>query len=121
MRPSHVSSSLFLLTSFASTSTALWALTDSPCAVQCGNDLGGTSGSDIVCPDSGYIGTSYSSTGAGQTFSSCTTCQLGSKYVDPVTNQTDLQWALCMLSSLVMPNFTVPIRRSSQLTELFMN
>lgn len=89
MRPSLVSSSLFLLTSFTSTGTALEALANSPCAVQCGNVLGGTSGNDIVCPDS-----SFTSTLAGQTFASCITCQLGSKYVDPVTKQTDLQWAL---------------------------
>jgi hypothetical protein len=90
MRPSLVSLSLYLLTLFASTGTALEALTDSPCGVQCGNDLGGTSGNDIVCPDS-----SYTSTLAGQTFSSCITCQLSSKYVDPITKQTDLQWGLC--------------------------
>ncbi|KAG0648361.1 hypothetical protein D0Z07_5587 [Hyphodiscus hymeniophilus] len=89
MRPSLVSPSLVLLTSFASTATALQALSSSPCAVQCGNDLGGTSPSDIVCPDS-----SYASVPAGQTFSTCITCQLGSTYVDPVTKQTDLQWGL---------------------------
>lgn len=89
MRPSLVSSSLLLVTSFVSTGKALEALANSPCAVQCGNVLGGTSGNDIVCPDS-----SYTSTLAGQTFSTCITCQLSSKYQDPVTKQTDLQWAL---------------------------
>ena len=91
MRASLVSSLLLLLTSFVSTGAALEALVNSPCAVQCGNYLGGTSGSDIVCPDS-----SYTSTLAGQTFTTCIACQLGSTYVDPDTKQTDLQWGLCM-------------------------
>jgi hypothetical protein len=96
MRPSLVSSSLALVTSFVSTSTALESLVNSPCAIQCGNVLGSTSGNDIVCPDS-----SYTSTLAGQTFSSCITCQLGSKYQDPVTKQTDLQWGLCAFAPFV--------------------
>jgi hypothetical protein len=94
MRPSLVSSSLFLITSFATTGTALEALSNSPCAVQCGNVLGSTSGNDIVCPDS-----SYTSTLAGQTFQSCISCQLASTYQDPVTKETDLQWALCECSN----------------------
>lgn len=110
MWPSLVSSSLFLLTSFASTGAALEALSNSPCAVQCGNVLGGTSGNDIVCPDSSYTGTL-----AGTTFSSCITCQLGSKYVDPVTKQTDLQWGLCGLPPFV----SLPLLRSDQLIKLF--
>ncbi|TVY84303.1 hypothetical protein LSUE1_G002728, partial [Lachnellula suecica] len=83
MRPS-----LVLLVAFASSGTALEALTNSPCAVQCGNVLGGTSGADIACQDSAY------GTTPGLTFQTCTNCQLTSNYVDPVTKQTDLQWAL---------------------------
>lgn len=90
MRPFLVSRLFVLLSAFVSTGSALEALADSPCAVQCGNVLGGTSGNDIVCPDS-----SYTSTLAGQTFSTCITCQLASKYQDPVTKTTDLQWGLC--------------------------
>jgi len=83
MRPS-----LALITAFVSSVTALEALSNSPCAVQCGNDLGGTTGSDIACHDSDY------GTTPGQTFQTCVGCQLTSTYVDPATKQTDLQWAL---------------------------
>jgi hypothetical protein len=95
MRPSFLLSSTLLLTFFTSTSTALEALESSPCAVQCGNVLGSTSGDDIVCPDSSYTAANL----VGSTFSSCITCQLGSNYVDPVSNQTDLQLALCEFSN----------------------
>lgn len=80
--------SLALLTALASSSIALQVLPNSPCAVQCGNDLGGTSGADIACLD-----TSYGIT-PGQTFQTCVGCQLSSTYVDPTTQQTDLQSAL---------------------------
>lgn len=89
MRPTLFSSCLLLITAFATTGTTLKALINSPCAVQCGNVLGGTSGDDIVC-DAGDFSTS-----AGITFQNCTTCQLQSKYQDPDTKETDLQWALC--------------------------
>ncbi|TVY49865.1 hypothetical protein LOCC1_G000216 [Lachnellula occidentalis] len=83
MRPS-----LALITAFVSSGTALEALSNSPCAVQCGNDLGGTTGADIACHDSDY------GTTPGQTFKRCVGCQLTSNYVDPATKQTDLQWAI---------------------------
>lgn len=80
---------LALITAFASSGVALEALSNSPCAVQCGNDLGGTSGGDIACHDSDY------GTTPGQTFQTCVGCQLTSKYVDLTTKQSDLQWAIC--------------------------
>jgi hypothetical protein len=90
MRPSMVTTVSLLVTTFTSTGIALDALSNSPCAVQCGNVLGSTSGSDIVCNNG-----DYTSTAAGITFQSCVTCQLGSTYVDPVSKQSDLQLGLC--------------------------
>jgi len=88
MRPSLVSHSLFLTTVFISSTSALLAQTNSPCAVQCGNVLGGTSGDDIVCYDSKY------GSSTGTTFSNCITCQLSSTYIDPNTKHSDVQDAL---------------------------
>jgi len=89
MRSSLVSTVLLFLTALIWSSAGLESLPNSPCAIQCGNALGGTTGADIVCNNGDFSGTA-----AGQTFQSCVTCQLGSTYVDPVTKQTDLQWAL---------------------------
>ncbi|TAQ86779.1 hypothetical protein B7494_g4906 [Chlorociboria aeruginascens] len=90
MHPSLVKPALFLLTtSLVSTTSALQALTSSPCAAQCGNVLQSTSGDDIVCPD-----TAYASAAAGTVFQTCISCQLSSTYVDPDTQESDLQWAL---------------------------
>jgi len=90
MRPSIFAPALVLITSFAPSATALKASTSSPCAAQCGNELGSTSGSDIVCANS-----DYKSAAAGIVFSTCVSCQLASQYVDPVTKQSDLHWAIC--------------------------
>ena len=90
MRPSVPQRNLFLLMIFLPSITALEALTDSPCAAQCGNSLGGTTGADLVCQDSNY------GSAAGIVFQNCISCQISSTYVDPITKQTDLQWALCM-------------------------
>ncbi|KAM3081600.1 hypothetical protein ACMFMG_005052 [Clarireedia jacksonii] len=90
MRPSSIlAPSLILVTSFLEPINALKALSDSPCATKCGNVLGGTTGTDdIVCEDSNY------SSSIGTIFSGCVGCQLGSSYIDPTTNETDLQWGL---------------------------
>lgn len=92
MRPSLiVAPSLLLLTSFLEPINALKALSDSPCAAKCGNVLGGTTGEDdIVCDDIDY------SSSVGTIFSGCVGCQLTSSFVDPTTNETDLQWGLCL-------------------------
>ena len=97
MSPNRASKMLFssdvlvLLLASLPSITALQANANSPCAAQCGNTLASTKGAaDIVCEDS-----QYTSTSAGVTFQSCTNCQLASTYVDPVTNASDLQWALC--------------------------
>lgn len=95
MRHSILKPALFLITSFTSSTTALIASTSSPCAPQCGNVLGGTSGSDIACTNS-----DYASTSAGIVFQSCVSCQLDSNYVDPVTKQSDLHWALCQYRAM---------------------
>lgn len=92
MRPSLVSTSFVLAAFLTSSITALQALTNSPCAAQCGNVLDNTSGQDIACHDSDYSG---SSNLVATTFKSCVTCQLNSTYVDPQTKETDLQWGLC--------------------------
>lgn len=89
MRGSIFASALLFLISFTPTVTAIESLPNSPCAVQCGNVLSSTTGSDIVCQNADFTGTSQ-----GVTFAGCVTCQLGSTYVDPVTKQTDLQWGL---------------------------
>ncbi|KAB8299918.1 hypothetical protein EYC80_000161 [Monilinia laxa] len=69
--------------------SALKALSNSPCAPKCGNVLGGTLGvDDIVCQDTGYTSLT------GTTYSGCVGCQLTSTFVDPSTNETDLQWGL---------------------------
>lgn len=81
--------SLFLLTSFIQSTDALKALSNSPCAPKCGNVLGGTSGDDdIVCQNTDYTSL------IGTTYSGCVGCQLTSTFVDPSTNQTDLEWGL---------------------------
>ena len=90
MRPSMVSTVSLLVTTFTSTAIALDALSNSPCAVQCGNVLSSTSGADIVCNNG-----DYTSIAAGITFQSCVTCQIGSTYVDPVSKRSDLQLGLC--------------------------
>jgi hypothetical protein len=77
-----------LITSIPSVS-AIQALVNSPCAVQCGNVLGATSGSDIECLDERF------SLSPGSTFKSCVECQIRSTYVDPVTHESDLQFGLC--------------------------
>lgn len=86
-----------LTTSLIPQTAALEANTNSPCAPLCGNVLESTSGSDIVCKNSDY------SQSAGVTFSGCVECQLTSTYVDPVSNTTDLQWALCEFGTLFSP------------------
>jgi len=70
---------------------AILVAPSSQCAVQCGNVLTSTSGSDLTCSDS-----AYASSVTGQTFENCLTCELNSTYVDPVTKLSDLQALLCM-------------------------
>ncbi len=86
--------SLLLLLASSPSVTSLWANTVSPCAASCGNSLGATLGSDIVCDDANYVA-GYNG-GAGVTFQSCLTCQLSSTYVDPTTQISDLEMGLCM-------------------------
>ena len=93
MRPSIVASTLAILTVFAPSVSALQALSNSPCYLSCGNLAGSpTTGDDIECLDARF------GTTPGSVFASCVTCQMGSKYVDPVTHQSDLQMALCEFS-----------------------
>lgn len=78
------------LLALIATTSALLASSNSPCAPLCGNTLSGTEGErDIVCEDSAYIST------AGITFKGCTACQFNSTYIDPVTQISDLEAALC--------------------------
>ncbi|CAG8977757.1 hypothetical protein HYALB_00010978 [Hymenoscyphus albidus] len=89
MRPLSVAApTLAIITTFASSVGALQSLGNSPCATQCGNILSSTSGFDIECQDARYYVT------PGSIFQACVSCQLASKYVDPQTKQTDLQWGL---------------------------
>lgn len=80
---------LLLCAFLAASSHALLVAPSSQCAVQCGNVLSSTSGSDLTCTDSAYAGSV-----TGQTFQSCIACELNSTYVDPTTKQSDLQWLL---------------------------
>ncbi|KAI9049209.1 hypothetical protein LZ554_007056 [Drepanopeziza brunnea f. sp. 'monogermtubi'] len=89
MRSSIFKPTLVLITSFASTTSALLASTSSPCASQCGNTLDNTSGSDIACSNA-----EFKSTDAGTVFENCISCQVRSNYVDPVTKESDLHWAI---------------------------
>jgi hypothetical protein len=82
---------LLLCALFTTSAHAILVAPSSQCAVQCGNVLTSTTGSDLTCSDS-----AYASTVAGQTFESCIACELNSTYVDPTTKQSDLQWLLCM-------------------------
>lgn len=90
MRHSALAPALVLITPFASTTIALQASTSSPCASQCGNNLGSTDGSDMACSNA-----DFKSTDVGMVYQSCISCQVQSKYVDPITNQPDLHWAIC--------------------------
>ncbi len=81
---------LLLCALLTASTHAILVAPSSQCAVQCGNVLSSTSGSDLTCSDSGYAGSV-----TGQTFENCIACELNSTYVDPVTKQTDLQWLLC--------------------------
>ncbi|KAN0103309.1 hypothetical protein V8E51_011622 [Hyaloscypha variabilis] len=89
MQPSMVSTVLVLLSVLAPSVVAIASNLDSPCAIQCGNVQGTTTGSDIVCNNG-----DFTSTPVGITFQSCVTCQLGSTYVAPGTNVPDLQLGL---------------------------
>ncbi|TGO48461.1 hypothetical protein BOTNAR_0474g00040 [Botryotinia narcissicola] len=89
MRSSILVPSLFLITSFTQSASELKALPGSPCASKCGNVLEGTSGeNDIVCQNTDYTSL------IGTTYSGCVGCQLTSTFVDPSTNETDLEWGL---------------------------
>ena len=81
---------LLLCALLAAAAHAILVAPSSQCAVQCGNVLSSTSGSDLTCADSAYAGTV-----AGQTFQSCIACELNSTYVDPTTKLSDLQALLC--------------------------
>jgi hypothetical protein len=82
--------SIALIISAANIAQALLVAPSSPqCAVLCGNELSSTSGQEITCGDSDYSSSTY-----GATFESCVACELSSTYVDPVTQQSDLQWGL---------------------------
>jgi len=88
MRLSLASSGLLLITALAPAVDGLQALVSSPCAVSCGNILGSTSGDELTCFDDSY------GTTKGLVFQNCISCLVSSKYVDPISKQTDLQWAL---------------------------
>jgi hypothetical protein len=75
---------------FTASTNAIVVAPSSQCAVQCGNVLSSTSGSDLTCSDS-----VYATTTAGQTFQNCIACELNSTYVDPTTKESDLQALLC--------------------------
>lgn len=60
----------------------------SQCEVKCGNVLDQTNPDDIVCEAN-----QFTSTSAGQVFSSCVNCELGSSYTSKKEN--DLWWMLC--------------------------
>lgn len=62
---------------------------NSPCGPQCGNILDRTSHDEITCTDQAYGATTY-----GSTFETCINCELGSSYIDPDTNKTDIGAAL---------------------------
>jgi hypothetical protein len=64
--------------------------------VQCGNVLSSTSGNDLVCSDGGY------NTVTGQTFQNCINCEISSTFVDSTSQESDLQWLLCKLSSYIL-------------------
>lgn len=82
----------FLLCALLTASAhAILVAPSSQCAVQCGNVLTSTSGSDLTCSDS-----AYASSVAGQNFEACIACELNSTYVDPTTQLSDLQALLCM-------------------------
>ncbi|KAH8598095.1 hypothetical protein B0O99DRAFT_506613 [Bisporella sp. PMI_857] len=88
MRPSLIVPGLCLITASLPSSNALKAITSSPCAVQCGNVLGSTTGDDLVCFDDSY------GTSKGIVFQNCINCMISSNYVDPTGKQSDFQWAL---------------------------
>jgi hypothetical protein len=87
---------LLLCALLTASACAILVAPSSQCAVQCGNVLTSTSGSDLTCSDS-----VYASSVVGQTFESCITCELNSTYVDPVTKLSDLQALLCVYLFLV--------------------
>ncbi|KAG9235295.1 hypothetical protein BJ875DRAFT_374536 [Amylocarpus encephaloides] len=88
MRFSLFSSTFALLSIFTTSVTAIQALTSSPCASECGNVLGSTTGADIECLDAKFT------ISPGSIFKSCVSCQLRSQFIDPATKQTDLQMGL---------------------------
>src|SRR5256885_2114140 len=89
---------LLLQTIFTTPGYAILVAPSFACAVQCGNVLTATTGSDMACGDS-----SYAASLTGQTLQNCITCELNSTYQDPTTQQTDLQWLLCKLSCSSFP------------------
>ncbi|KAH7152347.1 hypothetical protein B0J13DRAFT_658746 [Dactylonectria estremocensis] len=81
-----------IITNFAAAGLAIPAANailvapNSPCSSNCGNVLGSTSASDIVCSQDSY------SSGAGQVFDNCVSCEITSDYSN--SGETDQQWAL---------------------------
>ncbi|KAH6987505.1 hypothetical protein BKA56DRAFT_669150 [Ilyonectria sp. MPI-CAGE-AT-0026] len=65
---------------------AILVAPNSPCSTDCGNVLSSTSADDIVCSQNSY------SSGAGQVFDGCVSCEIASDYSN--NGETDQQWAL---------------------------
>jgi hypothetical protein len=72
--------------------SALQSVPGSPCEAVCSD--AGTLEDDVVCLDA-----SYQSLASGRGFQKCVACQLNSTAVDTASNETDVEFGLCMYNS----------------------
>lgn len=82
---------LCLLTVLLRLTSALQTVAGSPCESVCAD--AGTLEGDVVCLDA-----DYQSLPQGRAYQNCVACQLNSTSVDTSKNETDVEWALCMLA-----------------------
>lgn len=82
---------LCLLTVLLRLTSALQTVAGSPCESVCAD--AGTLEDDVVCLDA-----DYQSLPQGRAYQTCVACQLNSTSVDRSKNETDVDWALCMLA-----------------------
>lgn len=81
-----------LLLGFLQTVFGFGHVPNSPCSSVCSGNPQNTLENDVVCLDHDYFNTTD-----GEAYRKCVACELGSTAVDTANNQSDVEWALCML------------------------
>ena len=81
-----------LLLAFLQAVSGFGHVPNSPCSDLCSGNPHNTLENDVVCLDDDYFNTTQ-----GEAFRKCAACELDSTAVDTSNNQSDVEWALCML------------------------